>query len=43
MDDILPEIEVTSNDELTLQNSTDDDFTLEEKIKRCIMYYASFQ
>ena len=29
--DILPDIEVTSNDEPILQNITDDDFTLEEK------------
>ena len=33
IDDTLPDIEVTSNDESILQNTTDDDFTLEEKQK----------
>ena len=31
MDDILPYIEMTSNDESIWQNTTDDDFTLVEK------------
>ena len=33
MEDILPDVEVTWNDESILQNTTDDDFTLEEKTK----------
>ena len=31
MDDILPYIEMTSNDESIWQNTTDDDFTLVDK------------
>ena len=32
-EDLLPDIEVTSHDELILQNTTDDNFTLENKTK----------
>ena len=37
MDDILPYIEMTSNDESIWQNTTDDDFTLEEKTKGIVV------
>ena len=37
IDDILPDIELTSNDESMLQNTTDGDFTLEEKTKEVVV------
>ena len=37
MDDILQDTEVTSNDKYCLQNTIDDDFTLEEKNKDVVV------
>ena len=37
IDDILPDTEVTSNDESVLQNTTDDEFNLEEKAEEVVV------
>ena len=37
VDDILPDTEVTSNDESLLQNTTDDEFNLEEKTEEVVV------
>ena len=42
MEDILPDIEVASNDESILQNTTDDDITFEEKTKDVVVSYCIF-
>ena len=40
--DIFPDIEQTSNDESILQNTTNDDFTLEEKTKYIVVFGNSY-
>ena len=38
MTQILPDIEVTTNNEFVSQNTNDDDFTFEEKTKDVVVF-----